>query len=226
MGNKIGFIVGVLALLGLLVGGVYLYTATGDDQPEYGPQMVEDGIYGKVKDGAGADVDMLDGEEVPGELPASEYENFETYTKDKEGITIKYPTDWVSTPGTGPTAVVFTSPLQGNSDSYQETVTVAVQDISATELSLDEFSDQAMKALPNYMENLQIMKQGEAELDGELAKTIHFSGTYPATDYLTETYQIYTVYDGYVYIITYTGMPDDFEHLMPTVGKMISSFHF
>ncbi|PIR75516.1 MAG: hypothetical protein CO030_02815 [Candidatus Magasanikbacteria bacterium CG_4_9_14_0_2_um_filter_42_11] len=215
MGKKIALAVGVLVLLGLLAGGVYFYMAVGqspDDSANFSDTMSDDEL----------DSLMVNDENIA--LP--EDVTFETYTNEEEGITIEYPSDWTVSPGASPTVVVLASPLQNSNDSYQETVSIAAQDISASELSLEEFSTQATNALSQYMENLQITKQGDAQLDGEPAKVVHFSGTYPATDYLSETYQIYTVYDGYVYIITYTGVPDDFEAFMPTVGKMVSSFTF
>jgi len=215
MGKKIALAVGVLVLLGLLAGGVYFYMAVGqspDDSANFSDTMSDDEL----------DSLMVNDENIA--LP--EDVTFETYTNEEEGITIEYPSDWTVSPGASPTVVVLASPLQNSNDSYQETVSIAAQDISASELSLEEFSTQATNALSQYMENLQITKQGDAQLDGEPAKVVHFSGTYPATDYLSETYQIYTVYDGYVYIITCTGVPDDFEAFMPTVGKMVSSFTF
>ena len=222
MSKKMLLIGGSILLLALLGGGIYMYTAGTKTTKQPSPTVKTE------QQTTVPTTQKVSPVEVPEKTNIADPTNiaFTTYTNEEEGISIDYPSDWNVAPGTSPTVVVFASSLQNANDSYQETVSVAVQDISASDLSLDEFSTQATNALSQYMENLQIMKQNNTELDGEPAKAILFSGTYPATDYLSETYQIYMVYDGYVYIITYTGVPDDIENLMPIVEKMVASFSF
>ncbi|PIZ92425.1 MAG: hypothetical protein COX82_04870 [Candidatus Magasanikbacteria bacterium CG_4_10_14_0_2_um_filter_41_10] len=221
MSKKIVLIGGSIFLLVLLGGGIYFYMAsTPPSQKQPIPVDTNEVTVQKMQ------------EVSPSNVPEKQAQQdridvaFETYSNEEEGISIDYPKNWTVSEGSSPTVATFASPLQNSDDTFQETVGIMVQDSSAADLSLEEFRTQATTALSQYIQNLQIVSEDDDELDGEPAKSILFSGTYPTDDHLSETYQIYTVYDGYVYIITYTGMPDDFETLMPTVKDMLASFSF
>src|SRR3989339_223157 len=220
MSKKILVIGGSVFLLALLGGGIFFYmasTPSSEENKNIQPTGTTQKTTENTQEVTPSDVPEKTLQEDP------TYVAFETYTNEEEGMSIDYPKNWTVSEGASPTVAIFVSPLQNDKDVFQETVGIMIQDISAANLSLEAFSDQATTALSQYMENLQIVKVADGELDGEPAKTILFSGTYPSEDHLSETYQIYTVWDGYVYIITYTGMPDDFENLMPLVEDMIAS---
>jgi len=152
---------------------------------------------------------------------------FKTYTNEDEGITIDYPSDWEVTPGDGQVMVAsFFSPLQSTTDEFQESVGIMIQDFSEVGMDLEKFDKQNTEALGQYMENLKITTHEDTEVDGEPGKFIMFTGTYPGQDTPTATVQSYTVFEDYVYVLTYTGKQGDFEKFVTTAQDMFESFSF
>ncbi|EKE06490.1 MAG: hypothetical protein ACD_18C00347G0015 [uncultured bacterium] len=152
---------------------------------------------------------------------------FKTYTNEDEGVSIDYPSDWEVTPGDGQVMIAsFFSPLQSTTDEFQESVGIMIQDFSAVGMDLAKFDKQNTEALGQYMENLKITKHEDTEVDGEPGKFLIFTGTYPGQDTPTATVQSYTVFEDYVYVLTYTGKQGDFEKFVATAQEMFKSFSF
>ncbi|MDD2656271.1 MAG: PsbP-related protein [Patescibacteria group bacterium] len=153
--------------------------------------------------------------------------DFKTYNNEDEGITIDYPSDWEVTPGDGKVMIAsFFSPLQSATDEFQESVGIMIQDFSEVGMDLAKFDKQNTEALGQYMENFKITKHEDTEVDGEPGKFLIFTGTYPGQDTPTATVQSYTVFEDYVYVLTYTGKQGDFEKFVTTAQEMFKSFSF
>ena len=152
--------------------------------------------------------------------------NFLTYNNDAEGVSIDYPSDWTKQDGKNPILVQFFSPLQSSVDQFQENVSVMIQDFSSVGMTLEQFDKQTTDALGQYMTNLKITKQEDMEISGEPGKLLIYTGTMPGQTTPNTTIQAYTVWDDYVYIVTFTGKQGDFEKFVPAVQQMVKSFSF
>lgn len=72
---------------------------------------------------------------------------FGVFTEDDYHITIKYPQNWTVAKGYAGTVVTFVSPKEDGLDSFQENLNIAVQDLSKPPMTLDQFTELAIKQM-------------------------------------------------------------------------------
>ena len=72
---------------------------------------------------------------------------FSTFSEDDHHIRINYPSSWQVVKGYEGTIVAFVSPKEDGLDSFQESLNIAVSDLSKTPMSLDQFTQLAIKQM-------------------------------------------------------------------------------
>jgi len=74
--------------------------------------------------------------------------------KDPYGqFTIKYPAEWEAMQDYGGAAVVFASPQENALDADRENVNIVIQDLSANPMTLDQYTELAIKQINLVLAN-------------------------------------------------------------------------
>ncbi|MBI5226284.1 hypothetical protein HY994_03525 [Candidatus Micrarchaeota archaeon] len=140
--------------------------------------------------------------------------NFKTYSGDT--FEMRYPADW--TVREEQQFVLFTSPLAGAQDSFQESLNVV---LAPTDLTLEAF---VQNALGDTFESdsAQLADSRETTLSDLPARQVTY--TEKSADATLAYLQIFTVSDGNAAIVTLTSTPDAIAAYQSAAVQIITSF--
>jgi hypothetical protein len=138
------------------------------------------------------------------------------YNNPNLGFSLEYPSDWQKEE-----SLSFTSPQGGVGDRAPEVINVVTEVLPSSDFSLDSYTDAAMGQVESF-ENFQLLNSSSTTLGGLPAHMI----VYTFTDELTplQNLQAWTVKDGIAYVITYGGVPEEFESSLPAFQSVMDSF--
>ena len=138
------------------------------------------------------------------------------YNNPNLGFSLEYPSDWQKEE-----SLSFTSPQGGAGDRAPEAINVVTEVLPSSDFSLDSYTDAAMGQVESF-ENFQLLNSSSTTLGGLPAHMI----VYTFTDELTplQNLQAWTVKDGIAYVITYGGVPEEFESSLPALQSVLESF--
>jgi hypothetical protein len=138
------------------------------------------------------------------------------YNNPNLGFSLEYPSDWQKEE-----SLSFTSPQGGMSDRAPEAINVVTEVLPSSDFSLDSYTDAAMGQVESF-ENFQLLNSSSTTLGGLPAHMI----VYTFTDELTplQNLQAWTVKDGVAYVITYGGVPEEFNSSLPALQSVLDSF--
>ena len=138
------------------------------------------------------------------------------YNNPNLGFSLEYPSDWQKEE-----SLSFTSPQGGVGDRAPEVINVVTEVLPSSDFSLDSYTDAAMSQVESF-ENFQLLNSSSTTLGGLPAHMI----VYTFTDELTplQNLQAWTVKDGIAYVITYGGVPEEFESSLPALQSVLDSF--
>jgi hypothetical protein len=194
-----------LALLATLSSGYVMFQSTG--------------IYSEVtaqplatSSGGGTNTPMS-GNQTMGSSTAS---GLVPYNNPNLGFSLEYPSDWQKDE-----SLSFTTPQGGTSDRSPEVINVVTEVLPSSNFSLDSYTDAAMSQVESF-ENFQLLNSSSTTLGGLPAHMI----VYTFTDDLTplQNLQTWTVKDGVAYIITYGGVPEEFDSSLSALQSIMDSF--
>jgi hypothetical protein len=145
------------------------------------------------------------------------YQNF------KEGVKIKYPSDWQVREDPNLVAI-FTSATNSNYDA-PEILNIAIEYLPSKILSLDRYTSAAISKL-RFLQDFNMTESEDATLAGFPAHKIIYTVTVPTEggSYPLKNMQIWTVKDGKAYIVTYGGVQNQFFESWSDAQKMVDSF--
>lgn len=138
------------------------------------------------------------------------------YNNPNLGFSLEYPTDWRKEE-----SLSFTSPQGGTGDRAPEVINVVTEVLPSSDFSLDSYTDAARGQVESF-ENFQLINSSSTTLGGLPAHMI----VYTFTDEQTPLHnlQAWTVKDGMAYVITYGGVPEEFESSLPAFQSVLDSF--
>lgn len=132
-----------------------------------------------------------------------------TYTE--KGITLKYPGDWEVlqvNPPVGGDRAIFQSPTEDSSDPYQENITLTIIDLPQP-LTPEEYYQQQLRPKLESDYNIDLVNTPNfTTLDNRDGNTIRYTTQEDGID--LEHKAIWTVKNGKVYQITYSGETANF----------------
>lgn len=157
--------------------------------------------------------------------------NFISYDNTDYGIKIQYPYNWKNVESLDQNAVVtFSAPEIREKKSstliniYQPAhVILAVENISSSNLNLNDFTNKYLNRLSTLNTEFQINNITDGTLAGKPAKII-FSEEMDLLNRISDVMRIFTISDGVVYRINYVADPQWFSEYMPVAQKMISTY--
>lgn len=153
---------------------------------------------------------------------------FAQYQNSEYGIELKYPKNWSKQAGTFPVSselVIFQSPLESNSDAFQEQVIVNVAMVENSVL-LDDYTTQLIGNLRSSLTNFELSKRCETGIilaSGE-TKTV----CYTAEESGRKLKYLLTLTSNgdRIYYITYVAEPDKYAIVLESAKQMMKSFQF
>jgi hypothetical protein len=139
-----------------------------------------------------------------------------SYNNPNLGFSLQYPSDWQKEE-----TLSFTSPQGGMGDRAPEVINVVTEVLPSSDFSLESYTDAAIGQVESF-ENFQLLNSSSTTLGGLPAHVI----VYTFTDELTplQNLQAWTVKDGMAYVITYGGVPEEFESSLHKFQSVLDSF--
>jgi hypothetical protein len=138
------------------------------------------------------------------------------YNNPNLGFSLEYPSDWQKEE-----SLSFTSPQGGTGDRAPEVINVVTEVLPSSDFSLDSYTDAAMGQVESF-ENFQLLNSSSTTLGGLPAHMIVYTFSDGQTP--LQNLQAWTVKDGMAYVITYGGVPEEFDSSLPSMQSVLDSF--
>ena len=142
-----------------------------------------------------------------------------TFTNDLFGYTIDYPETW--TQGNIGTIIFFRSPLENAKDVVAENVTVAVEDMSANPMTLDQYTDKFLKVAPGIFPGFRPLEKGEAVIDARGARYMVYDTKQFGQELKHKIY--YFSVGRRMFSLTYTAQPEMYDKYLPLAEEIMGS---
>ena len=149
-------------------------------------------------------------------------EQYAVYKNLDYGIVINYPETWQIRKRDDflISGVIFISPLENKQDSFQENVSVFVENL-VSNTSMNEYTAESIAEIKRFSDptitNAKLTVLGSYE-----GRKVIYEGEEQGS--VVKRMQIWTVFNNRAYTITYTARPHRYNAFLPTVEKMITSF--
>ena len=148
--------------------------------------------------------------------------NYKTYESKDYGVQISYPSDWQVQENFEGTIAVFASPKETSLDLFQENVNLVAQDMSANPMTLEQYTETAIKQLEGVFTNVKIVERGNAKLANLPAYKIAYEAT---GDFNLKIMHVWAVdNNNKVYTLTYSSELSKFNSNILKVNYMLDSF--
>jgi hypothetical protein len=138
------------------------------------------------------------------------------YNNPNLGFSLEYPSDWQKEE-----SLSFITPQAGTGDRSPEVINVVTEVLPSSNFSLDSYTDAAMGQVESF-ENFQLLNSSSTTIGGLPAHMIVYTFSDGQTP--LQNLQAWTVKDGIAYIITYGGVPEEFDSSLPSMQSVLDSF--
>jgi hypothetical protein len=132
------------------------------------------------------------------------------------GFSLEYPSDWQKVE-----TLSFTSPQGGMGNRAPEVINVITEVLPSSNFSLDSYTEAAVSQVESF-DNFQLLNSSSTTIGGLPAHMIVYTFTDGQTP--LQNLQAWTVKDGIAYIITYGGVPEEFDSSLPSIQSVLDSF--
>ncbi|MGH9879294.1 MAG: PsbP-related protein [Nitrososphaerales archaeon] len=156
---------------------------------------------------------------------ATQTNDFLTYYNSEYEIKIKYPAEWQTIePEDDYVKAVFYSPPEGVSDPFSELVMILIEDLPF-KMKLTDYTELAIRQMRASYPDMQILTSGPAELAGNPAHKIVFTGTVEDyEDINIKGMMIWTIQDKKAYIVGFIAEVEQYSTYLQTAQTMVDSF--
>ncbi len=154
-------------------------------------------------------------------------EGYKLFRSTPMGFSMEYPDFWQKSSDVKKGIAVFVSPTEGYSDEYAENLSVQefVPDIAGEDL-LNTYVKGYVANLESTVKNYKLVSELDTTLDGQTAyQIVYETQSDDETDQM-RLLQIFTLYDGKIYVLTYAAEFSGYSYFLTYVEKMISTFKF
>jgi hypothetical protein len=149
-------------------------------------------------------------------------EQFAVYENVRKRIKITYLKEWtVNEPGIENIVVVFSSSIGGPWDTFQETLSIAAEPVSA-QTTLDEYTESRITTLKETISNFQVVEEASTILAGLPAYSIVYTGK--MNEQNLKWMQLWTIKDETAFVIVYTASQSQYESFLGIIQRMMGTF--
>jgi eukaryotic-like serine/threonine-protein kinase len=117
--------------------------------------------------------------------------------------------------------IKFIAPLTNNNDTFQETITLSLENLENNPLSLDEYTNQIFTEIKNNIDP-NIQAPVNITFANKQGKKIIFETI--ENNLKLKIMQVWTMDNYQVYILTFIAQPREFNKISSTIEQMIQSF--
>jgi hypothetical protein len=139
------------------------------------------------------------------------------YINPNLGFSLEYPSDWQKEE-----SLSFVSPQGGMNNRAPEVISVITEVLPSLGYSLDSYTDAAMSQVETF-QNFQLLNSSSITLGGLPAHMIVYTFTDESQTPL-QNLQAWTVKNGTAYVMTYGGIPEEFNSSLPALQTLMDSF--
>ncbi len=159
-------------------------------------------------------------------LPQETYSRLTEWLSVKvDGTSLKYPDNWeLDDSRQLGTSLILFSPQEGDEDNFRENVNLIVQDISAYEITLEEYTELSLEQVKTVIAKSKILENKPTTLDGIKASRVVYTGQDNGMD--LKFTQVFTIRNGMAYILTFTAEKEKSEKYATVADKILESFRF
>ncbi|MEG4285711.1 serine/threonine-protein kinase [Microcoleus sp. A006_D1] len=151
-------------------------------------------------------------------------ENLLTYQSSAHNFKIKYPEKWEKQELQNPVindVVVFISPKKTAADSYQEQITISIEDLQQKPMSLDEYNKLSLAQIKNNFTDVKILEENSKTVANNRGYTVVFDDKDGQTN--TKKMLTWTLINNKAYVITYTAEKSEYSEYLKTAEAMMNS---
>jgi transposase len=148
--------------------------------------------------------------------------SYQTYTDAEFGFSTKYPQDWEKLERQFGATVLFRSPKEGDSDSFQENVGVAVEALPSDSITLDQYYEAALRQVEKGITDFDLGSSDMFNRTGRSWRRIVYTGR--QGQFALQFQQDFTVVRNRAYILTFVAERDRFSEFLSAAEAIVGSF--
>ncbi|MEQ8362830.1 MAG: hypothetical protein RH948_08170 [Cyclobacteriaceae bacterium] len=149
-------------------------------------------------------------------------ENWATFIGD--GYQLNYPKDWELNESLPNAEMAVLSELTSEADSFRENVNLLIQDLTGTDIDLDQYVQISENQVRNELVNGRIFYSDRHNVTGSEFHMIIYSGQFGTTNLKLQ--QHYLIKDKKAYVITLTCAYTEFDNYQKIGAMILGSFQF
>ena len=150
-------------------------------------------------------------------------ENLLTYQSSTHQFKIKYPEKWEKQESQNTLisdVVVFLAPKKNSTDSFQEQITVSIEDLPKP-MSLDEYNQSSINSIKNNFNDVKILEENAKSFAKKPGHTVIFDAQ--DGQKATKIMQTWTLMNNKAYVLTYTAEKSEYSEYINTAEAMMNS---
>ncbi len=157
------------------------------------------------------------------EVEAAKDQDTAKYENQEFSFALNKPDGWESQEEVEGTVVAFMSPKESSDDSFQENISISVQDEDET-LTLESYNKAAKKQIPAALEEGKVIETKKITLAGQGAYSLIYTGKLDGEELKWQA--VYSIKDSKPYVVVYTARPESFDKFAVDMSSVVSSFKF
>jgi hypothetical protein len=138
------------------------------------------------------------------------------YNNPNLGFSLEYPSDWQKVE-----TLSFTSPQGGVGNRAPEVINIVTEVLPSSNFSLASYTEAAIDQVQSF-DNFQLLNSSSTTIGGLPGHMIVYTFTDGQTP--LQNLQAWTVKDGMAYVVTYGGVPEEFDSSLPALQGVLDSF--
>lgn len=150
-------------------------------------------------------------------------QQIEWVTTDRDDYLIEHPKDWVfEESGFSGTTFIIMSPVDSETDQFNENINLLIQDLSGYDLDLDAFVELSTDQILTLMNDSEIVESTRVTSTPYNYHKVIYSTT--QGELYVKFIQHYWVIDDEALVLTFTSEKDQFDNYAPVAEKIMNSF--
>ena len=132
-------------------------------------------------------------------------------------FTLEYPSNW-----TKQESLVFISPQGGVDNRTPEIIRITTQVLPTSDFSLDSYINLGLRQL-ELLQDFKLLNSSSITLAGLPAHKVVYTFT-DESQTPVQNLHVWTIKDGIVYTVTYSGAPEEFDSSLPVLQSILDTF--
>jgi eukaryotic-like serine/threonine-protein kinase len=152
--------------------------------------------------------------------------NWKSYLDKSTGIEMKYAPNWDQQDTrnivTGEN-VVFTNTDQSSTTNYRENISIRIENLSNQQTTLSSYTQSTIAEIGRYYQDAKIIESSAIIFANRPGNLVVYTGK-DENSTLLKNLEVWTIYRGKVYILTYKATPSRYYQFLETAMSTINSF--